>query len=196
MRPRLRAAGFTLLETIVAVSVFVVVGYSLFGAVGMGHRSQSLVMQGAESNRQLRASRTVLMDELSTSSDANIVVVTLPDGNHQVDFMLPIEVAGNPTWGVSDRVLGTNENWRVRYTVQTIGAGQGLNRQLVRQVIDATGNVMDSDVVAEGLADGQQFPRGFSMVQTGDVWDISITTAGHAAAAHGEEVDFHVRTRN
>ena len=196
MNTRFRSAGFTLFETIVAISVFSVIGYSLVGAVGMGSRSQSLVMSGAESNRLLRASRTVLMDEMSMCSDADIAVATLADGNHQVDFMLPIVVLGNPTWGVSDPKLGTNENWRVRYTVQTVGVGPGLNRQLVRQIIDDLGNVMDADPIAQGLRDGAQVPRGLSVVQTGDVWDISITTAGHEAAAHGEEANFHVRTRN
>ena len=185
-------AGLTLIELVIAAAIFSVVGYGLAGAVRMGHRSQTMVFEGASANADLRSSAVQLVDELSLASDTSIVVTQLPDGNDQVAFMLPIENGGALDWGVSNYLQGTHVDWTVRYTVQT----SALQRQLVRQIVDDAGQVRAQTIVADGLRPGTAVPPGFGVVRSGAMWVLSIATVGNTSDVHGEEVIFHVKTRN
>ena len=186
-------AGFSLIEVTVAAAVFSIVGYTLVGALEMGQDSQELVIQGAAANKELRESSTTFVEELGMCQSASMVVTTLWDGNCEVDFMLPIEVAGVSTWGVDDETLGANEGWRVRYTVML---GQEEQRQLVRQILDDAGIAQDSQVIVDDVRSGTDSKPGFSITQAGAVWQVSIATESHDAALQGEEVEFDVLTKN
>ena len=197
------ASGFTIIEVMISAAIFSVVGYTLASAFLMSAGAQQSVSRSAGTNRSLRTSGSLLMDELRASSDAQITVTPLPDGNHQLDLMVPIDVAGVATWGVHDKHLGptaalqNRQGWTLRYTVQNVAVGAGgVDRQLVRQLIDTAGDAQRQTVIARDLRSGAAVPPGFSVVQVGDVWEVQITTQGEAQGASGRETLFHVRPRN
>ena len=201
MRIRMRAehaarGGFTLLEMMIGVAIFSVVGLALMEAVRMGHDSSTQVILKASSNSELRRSSAAMTDELAMTSAATITVTDLPDGNHQLDFQEPIAVGGVTTWGVDEPMLGVNNDWFIRYTVEAFNLGGALSRRLVRQVIDDTGAVRNTRIVAEGLRDGNAGTPGFSCAQVGEMWVMSIRTEQGHSDSQGKEMVFHVRARN
>lgn len=196
-------SGFTLLEMMVAVTVFAVLGYGLAIAVDVGNHSQLTVLRVAAEDRSLRAATTSLIDELRSSSDTTIVITTLADGNQAVRFMLPIDVGGVPSWGVFDRSLGSDAasqnrlGWSLRYTVRSVPTGNGtFNKQLVRQLLDAAQTVQREKVMAEALESGTHVPPGFRMVKVGEVWELTLTSMGQVEGKAGISEVFHVQTRN
>lgn len=197
------AAGYTLIEMMVSLSLFTVIGYSLVIILKVSSHSQLTVNDVTEDDRALRGAATNLMEELRSSSDATITVATLADGNHQVRFMLPIDDAGAAAWGVYDRTLGPDAasqnklDWSIRYTVRNVVAGgQVVDKLLVRQLLNAQQVVQRESVVAEGLRSGTDVPPGFTMVKQGEVWELTFSTTGHAGSSAGIRAVFHVRTRN
>lgn len=192
--PTAARSGFTVLELAMVMSIFAVIGYAIVGAVDMGNRSSRQVLTQAAANADLRESALWLSDELSMAQAAGIVVTDLPDGNQQLDFQAPIRVGNVLTWGVDEPRLGVNPDWWLRYTVLAVNGGQGVQRQLVRQVVDDLGQVRQTRVVASGLTD-EPGEQGFSCALVGNVWVIGISTA---QGTHGgeRETEFHVRVRN
>lgn len=197
-----RRAGFTLIETMISLSIFAVLGYSVAVCVDMAQDSQRTVYSVAAENRSLRESSSYLIDELRSSRDAQITATTLPDSNSQVDFMVPIESGGALSWGVYDKTLGTtyaDQNkvgWRLRYTVRNLVDAGVTNKQLVRQILDTGSVVQDEKVVAERLRSGTDDPPGFRVVKSGDMWVINVSTAGKSTDSSEMKAEFHVQTRN
>jgi hypothetical protein len=200
---RTARAGFTLLETMIAAGIFTVVGYSVAQAVRMGNHSQTTVMQVAAGDRSLRAATSSLVDDIRTSADAQINVMTLADGNNQVRYMIPITVAGVPSWGVYDPTLGTDPasqnraGWSIQYTVRTvIGTNGGPDKQLVRQILDDTLAVRKEKVIIDWVRTGVAVPPGFKVAKVGSVWQITLSTLGSSASTTGISTVFDVHTRN
>lgn len=206
MKPRQRPpgarAGFTLLESIVSLAVFSVVGYALTLAFGAGTNAEHSVSQTAGQERLLRGTTEMLADELRASNDARITVATLADGNHSVTFMTRIQVGTTLAWGVHDRFLGSTDaqqnraNWSLRYTVVSVVSGGTTTRRLVRQVLDNALAVQRQDVVLERVRNGTANPAGFRVVKQGSMWVVTISTDGESAAEEGMRVVFHVQARN
>lgn len=200
MRAPLRSArsGYTLLEMVVSLTIFSVLCYSVFGAMLLSHRTHAAVTRKAEATRTLRRASTELQDELRSANRDTIEVTLLPDGNDRIEFMLPVTVGGNPEWGVSDATLTEAQaGWTVCYTVEALeAAGGGRTRQLVRMLIDDEDFVQRRSVVATGLRDGAVAPRGFGVVEAGDLWEVTLTYEGETENASGRSGTFHVRTRN
>lgn len=201
-RTRSRRSGFTLLEAMIALGIFVVVGYAVGVAVGAGNHSQRVVTRLAAEDRAVREASNSLIDELRETSDAQINIATLADGNHQVRFMLPIDLGGTAAWGVDDPVVGgdpvaqNKENWSVRYTVRDVSIDGKTVKRLLRQVLDAALNVQYEKVIVDGLRRGNVDPPGFKVVKTGDVWEITLSTEGREEGKSGIRAVFHVQTRN
>ncbi len=197
-----RAAGFSLVEMSISLAIFGVIGYGLTGAVQMGQASQAAVASMVATSGDLRTVNTILLNELKLTSDDNITVAALPDGNDQLTFMHPIEIAGVLGWGVFDTQLGTTEaeqnraDWQLRYTVESIVEGGEVTRRLVRQIIDELDAIQDSEVIIEGLRAGTDNPRGFSVTRAGDMWNIAVSLVGTTPGSTGKGVEFHVKTRN
>ena len=197
-----RDSGYTLLEMAISVTIFAIVGFGLVRAVDMGKGSQRAVAERVEANAQMRSVRSLIAEDLSLSDDDNISVEVLPDGNDQLSVMQPIVSGGDLTWGVFDMSLGdtdedrNREDWKIRYTVDSVVAAWGTNRRLLRQIVDDLDVVQQSEVVLEGLRHGAGDPRGFSIAKSGDMWDVQITMSGESHGAHTQGVSFHVRTRN
>jgi hypothetical protein len=200
---RTARSGFTLLETAIAAGIFTVVGYSVAEAVRMGNHSQATVIEVAAGDRSLRAATSSLVDDIRTSSDAQINIATLADGNNQVRYMVPITVAGAPAWGVYDPTLGPDAatqnraNWSIQYTVRTVlGTNGGPDKQLVRQILDDTLAVRKEKVIIDWLRTGVSVPPGFKMSKVGSVWQITLSTLGSSASTTGISAVFDVHTRN
>ncbi|MBL8859247.1 MAG: type II secretion system protein [Planctomycetes bacterium] len=198
-----RRAGFTLLESMISLSIFAVLGYSIAVVVGTANDSQRTVYRVAAEGRSLRESSSLLTDELRTSTNSQITVTTLADGNSSLTFRMPVESGGNLLWGVFDRKLGAdyasqnNVDWSLRYTVvNAVGPDGALDRQLVRQILDAGSVVRDEQVIAHRLNNGTGAHPGFNVVQTGAMWVVTVSSEGHSAGTPGMRAEFHVQTRN
>lgn len=201
--PRTRArAGFTLVETVIALVIFSVLGYALGVAADVGNDSALQVVRLSSENRELRAATLQLAAELRTSSDDNITTAVLADSNQQLRFLQPITVAGASAWGVFDRQLGNTAalqnraDWVVQYTVRDQMVNGVVQKQLVRQILDDTFAVQRERVVATGLRSGTDVPPGFRVVQNGAVWEITLSTDGPLDGNLGKSVVMHVNTRN
>lgn len=200
---RARRTGFTLVELVLATGILLVIGYVLADAVGMGRNSQRSVMRLVSENQAIRTAAVTLTNELRAADAATLSISTLPDGNHEITYMQPIEVAGAPAWGVYDPSYGPDPescnkpDWKVRYTVQNVpGEGGALVRGLVRAILDETGLVQEQDIVVVGLESGTATPPGFTMIQSGDVWEITISTVGRTTNGKGRGAVFHVKNRS
>lgn len=193
--------GFTLLELMISASIFSTLAYALTQAVRMADRSHATVTHVASTSRALGKATAKLQRELKSAQVATMTVTETLDGNHEVTFLHPVTVAGDPVWGVRDKRLGPTAaeqnklDWQLRYTVrdEQLGAGQS-ERHLLRQVLDDAGVVQLEDRLLRDLTDGPT-PPGFTIVQNGDVWEITLTTAGEGVG-DGRESVFQVRPRN
>ena len=202
-KPRSRGRrGFTLLETVIALLLFSVLGYALGVAAHVGGSSAIEITRMRGENSELRAATLTLGEELRSTSDVNITVAALADGNHQLRFMQPITVAGASVWGVHDKQLGdtpalqNRANWIVQYTVRNQMVSGTLQKQLVRQILDDTFVVQREKVIATGLRSGTDVPPGFRVALNGAVWEITLSTDGPLDGNLGKSVVMHVHTRN
>lgn len=201
-RPARHRAGHTVLELTIATAIFSVVGYALVGAVEMGHNSQHTVLQVAASGEDIREAKDTLVAEMKIAGDSTVVVTTLADGNHELEFQHPVEVGGSLSWGVFDPKYGPDpadqnkEGWQIQYTVESLQQGGETNRRLVRRILDETSEVQEQRVIIDGLLDGASATPGFSVVQVGDMWVVRITTVGACQSGGAQGVQFHVNLRN
>jgi hypothetical protein len=206
MKARLAAkgrGGYTLLETIAALGVFLIVWYSLGLAVRMGTESQRAVSLGSSENRDIRETIRLLSDELRVADPGSIAVAALADANSQLTFMVPVTVAGALDWGVYDKALGPTDadrnraDWQLRYTVVDVNVGNGvLEKRLVRRILDDAGAVQRETTLVRDLRAGGGAQPGFRVIQAGAVWEITLSTFGEQGVSQGENEVFHVCNRN
>lgn len=202
-RDREARAGFTLIESVIALVIFTALGYGLCIAAAVGSNSQREVSRVAAENKSLRDAIGSLTDELRSTSDANVTTALLADGNTRLRFMMPIVDAGVNSWGVYDRRLGSTAalqnraNWQLQYTVRDVASAGGvMEKQLVRQILDTTQAVQLEDVLAHGLRSGTDVPPGFKVAMNGAMWEVTLSTDGPLDGNLGKSTVFHVKTRN
>ena len=197
-----QSSGFTLLEMIVALTLFSVIGYTLMSAVRMAHQSHSAVVASTIENGNRRKASTRLMDEFTSANSTSIQVVSGAGVNDSVTFQLPITVAGVKEWGIVEESLSSVPaeqsvaGWSIRYIVLDLPWNGGVRTSLVRQVVDDLDVVQVQDSVVDGLRSGALNPKGFSVEQVGVMWEVTLTTAGNANGSEGRSTVFHVKTRN
>ncbi|MBL4770544.1 MAG: prepilin-type N-terminal cleavage/methylation domain-containing protein [Planctomycetes bacterium] len=202
MKPYIRkqsAAGFTLIEVILSVSIFGVIGMGLTQGIHIAESTHESVSSQTGYNRDMRDSVSLLRDEFKTCQGSSIDVVPTDDGNHQLVFQVPVDSGIGTGWGAYDRKLGSTSaewnrvGWKICYVVRENNQGVSC---LVRQIIDGGGDLQrEIEIVSNVLANGQAEGPGFSVTETGDVWEVSITTkAGDGHAARTET--FQIQTRN
>ena len=190
--------GLTLIELMVALTIFTVLSYSLMSALSLSNNSRAAVENMATENEELRSGVGALSDDLRLTSESRVAITLLPDENHQVELQLPIVVAGNLGWGVPGSDLSApgapdKQDWLVRYTVEVDpGGAQGPQRTLVRQVVDDTGKIVEGLVLVHDLTKGTSASPGFHIEKTGEVWEVTLSTDKGA----GKSEVFHVYSRN
>ncbi|MFT7670479.1 MAG: type II secretory pathway pseudopilin PulG [Planctomycetota bacterium] len=195
------SSGFTILEMVVAATIFGGLSYVLLIATKMGTDSQRTVTEAVARSKKLRAVSDSLANELVTTT-ADLMTMTVEAGGcTELSFMAPITLAGLETWGVHDRMYGPDDDdqnkvdWRIRYTVKDLGDAGHLSRTLVRQILNAADEVQEEEAVIDDLTTGVN-PPAFVVEQSGAMWEITITKAGNDPNDAGEETTFYVRTRN
>lgn len=202
MKKRAVCTGFTLVEVSVATAIVAILAFALVSTLQMGDHTIDTVQDVTEVNAESREVMRRLIEDFQVTNDSRITVQVLPDNNHQVTFMMPIELSGNLTWGVFDEGLGANpdqqtqENWKVRYTTFNVIEPDGINRQLVRQILDLTDTVQLQETVVEYVRNGTDNPPGFQMVKNGDMWEVTLSTFGEEADDPANVLDFQVWARN
>lgn len=183
------AGGFTLIEVMIAVGLFLFIGYAVVGALESGTRTGETVNRVTRENERFRKAGRYLVEDLQSTADDQIQTTVLPDGNHEITFMVPVNVGGDVVWGALLPTQGWSaaeqgmEGYAVRYTVETVPDGQGgVDRRLVRQVIDTDQNVAWSRVLAEGLPRGDTTPPGFHLETVGAMRRVTLTTLEQGVA--------------
>jgi type II secretory pathway pseudopilin PulG len=198
-------SGFTLLEATLATAVFGVVGYGLAVAVGAGQETQKSILSTSVSNKEMRQTALKISSELRSCTNAHFAVSESQSGFSQIDFRMPITDNGTLTWGVHDKRLGPDSDeqnrpdWSVRYIVEEDGTqsdGAGGVRRLVRQLLDENEEVRLSETVIEGLRAGHGIEPGFSVLPSGDMWNVTIRLSGHDEDQTGSKVEFDVWMHN
>ena len=197
-----RRSGFTLLEMVVATTIFGMVGIAITAAFQVGRQSQSVVAELAAEGDSMRAATSQLVDDLRATRDASIVVTGTNTQNHMVTLMQPIVVDADLSWGVFEPRLSadpdeqTRENWRVCYRVDSVVSFGVTTRTLVRQILNETGAVQFERTVLRGLRAGNAASPGFQLRDVGDVWELTVSTENALTGAEGMRMVLHVRTRN
>jgi prepilin-type N-terminal cleavage/methylation domain-containing protein len=193
-----RRAGLTLIELMVALTIFSVLGYSLLSALSLSNNSRAAVENMVEENEELRAGAGALSEDLRLSSESRIAITSLADENHQLSLQLPIVVGGDLDWGVpgsdfSAPGAADQEDWLVRYTVKVDpGGADGPTRSLVRQILDDAGTIHEQQTLVHDLTQGTDTSPGFHVEKTGEVWEVTLSTDKGA----GKSEVFHVYSRN
>ncbi|QDV06529.1 hypothetical protein Poly30_20390 [Planctomycetes bacterium Poly30] len=182
-------AGFTLVETILASTLFVGVGYVLLMSSQASQQSHRTVSMNVESNGTLREFTDHFQDELRSANRETLVLDQPAAGNATLRFQTAINGGGAEAWGVFDRRLSPDEaacnrdGWFIQYAVEQ--GGLALN-ELVRRVIDTNGDTQLMHVMATNVV-------RFSVDSTGEVWVVRLETLGDEGR---REDEFDVRIRN
>lgn len=198
-----RSGGFTLVETTIALTLLLVLGYAVTTSMQVARNSNSTVDRVATEDRALRAAADALIEDLRSTNAANVTLTSPAGQNGTLVLRVPIEVGGVVAWGVHERALGPTPaeqdrvGWSVRYRVVDVPLGNGaFDRELRREVLDAGGAVRADDTLMRNLRSGAADPVGFRVAAVGDVWEITLSTVGALAGRAGMRQVFHVRSRN
>lgn len=202
-RARRNCAGFTILELALASVVMVVLWYSLTEAMSSGTRSQQVLMQAATELAEVRRSNGLLLEDLRATSAETLRLEESEDGTTRLELQHPIRVEGVQTWGVRTpgRALDAETNgepgWSIRYAVSGSTESQAPGpRSLVRQVLDAEGEIQSEQVIVTELDCSNAEKPGFTVTPEGAMWAVHIVQANDEHGPDGPGTVFHVRTRN
>ena len=198
-----RRSGMTLVEVAMGAAFLAFIGYILTTTVQISTQTQATVMESVTGLGRLRSGAKSLRSALRQASEDLMTVTTLPSGDSELTVQEPITVAGNPAWGVWEEELGpdddsrTQEDWFLRFTVRQVPLdGGGMRHDLVRQVIDTAAQIRLESTLVTDLFQGDALDPGFQVRNVGDVWEVSIRTAGVVDNTKGHGVTLHARTRN
>lgn len=191
--------GFTLLEVMIAAAILSVVGLGLTQGLQLANQTNDTVQDRSTQNRQTRKGLDLLRNELKSTRESLLSIVTESSGNHRLTFQVPVDGSGVTSWGVYEKTLGPDnasqnrEGWELRYAV--VPDVQG-TPQLVRQIVDDGGALQAQRTLINGLV-GSDDPAGpaFTLQATGSVWELRLVTRPNPN--DGAQIDtFHVRLRN
>ncbi|MEZ5975388.1 MAG: prepilin-type N-terminal cleavage/methylation domain-containing protein [Planctomycetota bacterium] len=191
-----RRGGFTLVELMIAASIMGLIGLGLTQGLHLATSTHDQVATRAVTNTNLRASVRNLRNELKSCTEGRIDLANDANGNQILTLQVPVDDGANQGWGVYDRNLGANEaewnriGWELRYAVGNVQGGRG---ELLRQIIDDNGNLVRQTSLADNVLVGPD--AGFLVQQTGEVWQVQLTTQDGSSRAPQRE-EFDVRLRN
>ncbi len=191
--------GFTLIEVILAVGIFSVVGVGLTQGVHIAQTTHQSVSTQSTSNSDIRDGIGLLREEFKSCRESSIVVSQVLNGNDQLEFQVPVDSPLGTSWGAYDRYLGSlpaernRVGWTISYVVQNNALGIPC---LLRQILDGGGALQrEVQIVSNVLVDGHADAPGFTVTATGDVWEVTLKTlTGDGQSTRTET--FQVQTRN
>jgi hypothetical protein len=199
-------SGMTLVEVAIASLSFAVIGYILSTSMEVGVRTQETVSETVTSLDILREGAGDLRSTLRTAKDDSVELTQLASGDTQMTLQQPLTVGGTLTWGIYDTHLGsdtddnTQVDWSVRYTVVSVAdpsnSSTGVRNDLVRRLLDAAETVQFEEVIVPGLFQGGSTDPGFDVQKVGDLWQVSIQSAGKFNNTKGPSTNMQVRARN
>ncbi|MFN7589045.1 MAG: type II secretion system protein J [Planctomycetota bacterium] len=194
--PSPRAAGFTLVEIIVGVSLATFAGLAAITLLASSRDGASLTRRETMTTGWLRKVSQRLREDLAQCSTARLTVARDLDQNDVVTVQRPLASGGAaPAWGAYDPSQSAADRMRedcfTRYAVQRVGS----DRQLVRQVLDGSDTLLHEEVLARGLADGRGAVPGLRVQAAGAMWRVTIGIAG-VAGHRGDSVTFDVALMN
>ncbi len=194
-----RRMGFTLIEVVLTIGIFSVIGVGLTQGVHLADSTHQSVTTQSGNNRKIRDGVRLLREEFRTGQDSSIAINQEFNGNDQLVFQVPVDSNPGTAWGAYDRGLGSTPaewnrvGWRICYVVQNNVQGTPC---LVRQVLDGGGALQrETQIVSNVLVDGHPDAPGFTVQATGDVWEVTLKTLtgdGHSTRTE----TFQVQTRN
>ena len=162
-----RSAGFTLLETMIALGV-AVVGLAIVGNIlvsSVGAVDQIMVDTSVEQDLKRGVSR--LLRELGTSSTATIAIDTSNSSYDMATFQTPGTYSGSVTWGAIDTAGVWQSGWTVRYTVSS--------GTLVRRVLNGSGTQVGADETLVRTVDAVSGGvKGFRVTPNGPLYNVSV----------------------
>ncbi|HPF14851.1 MAG TPA: prepilin-type N-terminal cleavage/methylation domain-containing protein [Planctomycetota bacterium] len=187
--------GFTLIEVIIAAVIMSLIGIGLTQGLHLANQTHESVTQHSHLNRDVRKAVSKLRNEFQSTSESRLTLALDGEGNQVLTLQVPVDSG----FGVYDRALGSTpaewnrDGWSLRYLVQMNAVGE---RELVRQILDAGGTVQRQSALASRLLTNDDLEGpGFSVAQTGDVWEIRLATRMEESNGVYTET-FHVRLRN
>jgi prepilin-type N-terminal cleavage/methylation domain-containing protein len=195
-------SGFTLLESLVSMVIFAVIGMALALASRAGENTELSVAGVSSENRSMRTISRALTDELSASCDTQITVTQVAGDNDTLRFLMPIQNGTTLGWGVYDRTLGPDEaaqnraGWSVRYVVLSTTVAGKTTRRLVRQELDGALAVQRQKLVLDRVRSGSDTPPGFTVRKQGAMWEITLSADSPLPQGRGIQETFHVQARN
>ncbi len=203
--PRKRL-GMTLVEVAISSLLFAFLGFILTTSMNVGIRTQQTVSGSIASMDVLRDCSSKLRNGIRLAADSSIVSTTLSNGECDVTFEEPLTVNGSLTWGVYDTRLGADINshtqpgWNVQYTVVSSSdpsnTTSGIRNDLVCRIRDANGATQFEETLISGLYQGGVSDPGFSVLKTGEMWEIKLQCAGDYNNTKGPSTTMQVRARN
>lgn len=183
-------AGISVVEMLLAVTVFSGVGYVLSMTLTASEATHDTVERTAEMNASVRDCIGSMRDELRAARAASIVVDDV-GGFARLTFQTAIQggAPGAPAWGAYERELDLDEalchraGWSVRYVADP---GVAQPPPLQRQILDDVGAVRHTEVLVDAVTD-------FDVTDAGAVWSIEFTAVVDGTTRIEE---FDVRTRD
>jgi prepilin-type N-terminal cleavage/methylation domain-containing protein len=165
--PNRPAAGFTLLEVMMAMFISAILMVILGNILMSSTRSVDAVVVDSVSDQEIRRSLDRLTDELRTSSSTALTINATGTNHDALALQTPSSFTGSVTWGAVDNGGTWHANWTVRYEV--------VGGQLVRRVFDLNGIQDGADVLlARGIDNLRAGVKGFRASAVGSVVNVGL----------------------
>ena len=184
-------SGFTLVETLIASTLFVGIGYVLIMSTRASEQSHRMVSQNVASNGTLRDVSQRLQDELRAARLSSLTLDQPSNGNATIRFQTAIAgTGGTSSWGVFDRRISPDETlchqpgWFIQYAIEQANLAPNA---LTRRVLDAAGTTQLVHVMAHDVV-------SFTVDDTGDVWCLRLETLG-SQGKREDGFDVHIRNQ-
>lgn len=161
-----RESGFTLLELAIALAIGATV-VSILGSVLIGStNSLAYIMEDCVALEDIDDVVNGVRDELRESRTSSITINT-GSLNDTVTLQQSQDGGAAMVYGADDQYGNFQTDWSIRYQVS--------GSDLLREVLNTSGNVQSSGIVAQGIdiTDGGQ--KGFSVIRNGNLYVVLVT---------------------
>jgi len=157
-----RRFGFTLMELLIVTIVAVLVFQVVVMLVSRSGQAYDTVTRDTQTNFEMRNAMDRIGGELRGSAEA---VIQIDDSDYDSDvltYQVPVgRTSSGIIWGAG-RIPG----WRIKLFAS--------NGQLMRRVVDETGQTRDEQVLANHIDDAFMGSKGFSVTEDDGLTSIEL----------------------